>query len=401
MNRQPHEYQRRILLMVTGRTPQVVTETIYGLAKCRKPPFVPTEIHLISTRDGERDARLTLLSDDPGWFHRLRRDWKLPAIEFGEANIHVIKDANGEKLDDIRTPEENERCADFITALVREFATDANSALHVSLAGGRKTMTYYLGNALALFGRAQDRLSHVLVSAPFETHRDFYYPTPYSHVIQTQPGGRHYDARDAVVELADIPFLQLRHIHDHPLLDGQTRFSDVVRAANRALAPPHLTIDLKNSRIRAGEQIVKLAPASLALLVLFARRVLDGEPPIEAPPKKIDDKKIDAKLKNRDLAKRYLAEYRRIRGEMGDTAKTEKAYVKGIDGDQFSTTLSRLHKRLRAALGPGATPYMISDGGKRPRRYRLALAANAIQFGEIPAEGKAHPGETIGPDHAR
>lgn len=64
----PHEYERRILLAVTGPSPQGVTETLYALAIKRDPAFVPTEIHLLTTREGAERAQLALLSEDPGWF---------------------------------------------------------------------------------------------------------------------------------------------------------------------------------------------------------------------------------------------------------------------------------------------------------------------------------------------
>jgi hypothetical protein len=38
-------YPRRILLAVTGLTPQVITETLYALAIQRQPAFIPTDIH--------------------------------------------------------------------------------------------------------------------------------------------------------------------------------------------------------------------------------------------------------------------------------------------------------------------------------------------------------------------
>ena len=43
--------------------------------------------------------------------------------------------------------------ADAITALVRALTADPGSAVHASIAGGRKTMGFYLGYALSLFGR--------------------------------------------------------------------------------------------------------------------------------------------------------------------------------------------------------------------------------------------------------
>lgn len=154
---------RRILLAVTGLTPQVVTETLYFLACRAESPWIPDEVHLITTSTGAEGARLNLLLPD-GWFHRLRADFQLPDIEFPVSNIHILKDGAGQPLDDIRTPEQNTLAADFITETLRRLTEDPASELHVSIAGGRKTMGYYLGYALSLYGRPQDRLSHVLVS---------------------------------------------------------------------------------------------------------------------------------------------------------------------------------------------------------------------------------------------
>ena len=47
----PHEYPRRVLLVVCGLSPQIVTETIYALAADPVQPFVPTEVHLITTAE--------------------------------------------------------------------------------------------------------------------------------------------------------------------------------------------------------------------------------------------------------------------------------------------------------------------------------------------------------------
>ena len=52
------------------------------------------------------------------------------------------------------------------------------ASLHVSIAGGRKTMGFYVGYALSLFARDQDRLSHVLVPPSLESRQDFFYPPP-------------------------------------------------------------------------------------------------------------------------------------------------------------------------------------------------------------------------------
>ena len=179
---QPHQYSKKILLAVSGMSPQIVTETVYALAH-QQPPFIPDEIHLISTTSGAKKANLELLHPKTGKFHQLCRDYNLPAIQFNADSIVVITDKDSNPLDDIKTPTQNEAAADFITNVVSRLTRDNDAAVHVSIAGGRKTMGYYLGYALSLYGRAQDRLSHVLVTERYESLRDFFYPTSNSEVI--------------------------------------------------------------------------------------------------------------------------------------------------------------------------------------------------------------------------
>ena len=95
----PAAYPRRVLLAVTGLTPQIVTETLWALAVERSPAWVPTEVHIITTQRGAEEARRALLSDDPGWFQRLRADYGLPEIAFGIEYIRVIKGPDGKPLD--------------------------------------------------------------------------------------------------------------------------------------------------------------------------------------------------------------------------------------------------------------------------------------------------------------
>lgn len=369
-------YSRRVLLVVCGLTPQVVTETLYALAAEEGDEAIPTEVHLITTLEGARRAELALLSGDLGWFHRLCNDYRLPDICFTQRNIHVIQDAHGRAMEDIRSQEDNQAAADYITDKVRHFTSDPNASLHVSIAGGRKTMGFYLGYALSLYGREQDRLSHVLVSEPFEFSWDFFYPTPYSRVLQTKDG-KLVDTALAEVTLANIPFVSLRHGLPFQLLTGQASFSATVQAAKASLAPPNLVIDLAGRCVKAGEKIFRLPPAELALLAVFARQTKASGSPLAAPSKGAPD---------HDWATRYLEEYRLISGVLADIDVTERALKNGMDGEYFSIRKSKLDKKLTANLGAAAHPYRIHDGGTRPRRYALALPAESIKFAEIMTE---------------
>ena len=366
----PADFPRRVLLAVSGLTPQIVTETIYALAADQHAPFVPTEGHLITSAEGAHRAELSLLSDDLGWFHKLCADYHLPGVRFDRSHIHVMRDAHGQTMNDIRSPSDNQAAADFITAQVRTITADPACALHASIAGGRKTMGFYLGYALSLYGRPQDRLSHVLVSEPFESSYDFFYPTPYSRVLQTRDG-QLADTAMAQVTLADIPFVSLRHGLPTALLAGQASFNDAVAAVRAALAPAQLVLDLSRQRILAAGREVALPPAELALLAVFARRTIQGEGPLPAPTKGVPDA---------IWAKRYLSEYRRITGTLADIESTERALRDGMDGEYFSQRKSKLDKRLKTALGPAAEAYRIHDGGTRPRRYALTLKPDAVRF---------------------
>jgi CRISPR-associated protein (TIGR02584 family) len=70
-----------------------------------------------------------------------------------------LQQANGEPLVDIRTQANNQAMADGITEWIRSFTADPETAMHVSIAGARKTMGFYAGYALSLYSRSQDRLS--------------------------------------------------------------------------------------------------------------------------------------------------------------------------------------------------------------------------------------------------
>lgn len=357
------------LLVVTGLNPQVATETLYALAM-REPAALPREVRLLTTAEGAERARLTLLSEHPGWFRRLLADWKLGEIAFDDAHIHVLHDDAGAPLADIRSAADNRAAADQIAELVRRLTRDDASALHVSLAGGRKTLGFFAGYALSLWGRPQDRLSHVLVDEPFESSWEFFYPTPYERIIQTRDH-KVADCAKAQVTLADLPFVRLRHGLPRALLEGRASFADAVQAAQGQLGAPALALALDRQRIAAAGREHALPPAELAFLAWFARRAAAGAPPLPAPKEGVPEPAY------RDA---YLREYRRIVGALGNDERTRRRLRDGMSKADFEERKSKLKRALEAALGAAAAPYLIQGSGRNPMRYRLALPAAAIRF---------------------
>jgi len=368
--RHPDASGRRVLLAVTGLTPQVVTETLYALWRESAAVF-PDEVHVVTTATGAEQARLTLLSEQPGWFARLRADYAMPPIAFDDTHVHTLQTTDRRALDDIRSAGDNAAAADQIAELVRSLTADPNTALHVSLAGGRKTLGFYAGYALSLWGRTQDRLSHVLVNEPFESSREFFYPTPYECVIETRGGGV-ADCAQAEVTLADIPFVRLRHGLPAELRDGRASFAEAVAAAQGHLGPPRLLIDLRGKRIEAAGRRVTLPPAELAFLAWFARRAIEGAPPLPCPKDGVPEP---------GYAGEYLREYRRIVGFIDDDARTLKRYRHGMEKADFEERKAKLKRAMNRALGPAAAaPYLVQGSGRQPKRYGLALPAEAIQL---------------------
>jgi hypothetical protein len=291
----------------------------------------------------------------------------------------VPADADGKPLEDIRTPADNERVADFITEQVRRLTADPAAELHASIAGGRKTMGFYLGYALSLYGRDQDRLSHVLVSPPFESQQEFFYPTPGERVIfTTGPNGGPLDTRDAQIVLAEIPFVRLRHGLPEDLLSGATTYSGAVEAATRTLGPPEVVIDLAGRRVRAGNATFTLPPAELAFYAWFARRKIDGLPPLPG----LTDKDLDNV--GASYRQQFIAEYCRI-DPLGDEGRVATRLRYGMDRANFEQRKSKLHGLIKKALGRAAAPYLIAGKAAKPRRYELTLPKSAIRFAHVNA----------------
>lgn len=358
-----------LLLVVTGLSPQVVTETLFALHQQGEP--LPEAIHILTTAEGYQRARLTLIND--GWLGRFYDDYQLPKPAFSEHHIHVLEQADRTPLADIRSQADNQAIADGITEWIRQLTEAPDTKLHVSIAGGRKTMGFYAGYALSLYGRPQDRLSHVLVSADYESHPQFYYPTPYSQVIYgNDPSRKPLDTQNAEVILADIAFVRLRHGLDQALLEGKSSFSSSVAMAQQALNPPHLTIVVKTRELIANGKFIKLSPADLSFYLWLLHRQQTNQ----MAPKCPSDGAPDS-----GYAAEYLSHYRAINGELGGVDRTLSHLQNGMSKSFFEQRKSRINKILTANLQQAAQAYLIIPVGRRPlTRYQIMLQNEQIHY---------------------
>lgn len=378
---------KRVLLLVTGMTPQIITETIYGLAispEADRPRWVPNEVHVISTQHGLELIQERLFGK--AYFKQLCQDYDLPDILFDETHLHPIVSPTGEVLRDLRTPQDNEYAADTICQWIRQFTQDASTELHVSIAGGRKTMGFYAGYALSIYGRSQDSMSHVLVESHYETLPDFYYPTPESRDIYNQ-NKMCFDASKAKVWLAHIPFVRLRGFLPESSKLNNTRFSEVVSLINLATQPINVTLQVQTRTISIGDLSCTLPPREFAFYYWFADSLLSEQPIIEAPPKDIDVKSTPDKHIFIKLAEDYLSYYAKNRTEFDDE-RVNTSLKSGLDRKFFDERNSIIRRKFTQCFGQDLANKIVikslvrekgSWKGKK-NEYALLLDANQISI---------------------
>jgi len=260
-----------ILVLSLGMVPQVVTETLWVLLR-RDPPFVPEEIHLVTTGEGRKRIEADLLGRNGGP-NRLRElAAEFDGIVLPEPEIHAIEE------DDIRDDASSTAFGDLVVNVVRDI-TDRHpdARIHASLAGGRKTMSFYMGYALSLFGGLEDELSHVLVSPPvFESSREFWWKYRTPRRIEGYDTEKRQkvlvDTRDATIDLAPIPFLALRHVREWRVLAEPGKgFREVVERKHLAIAGPTLRFRDDTRTVEIGGKLtVKLQALQYALYRLLA-----------------------------------------------------------------------------------------------------------------------------------
>lgn len=194
----PDAMQRVLLVCTLGKTPQVVTETIWALAH-EQNPVIPDEVLAISTENYVDSARERLLGKGGGWAQLIKALKKAHIsvngkLRFDAKSLRVAGDTEG-PVHDLRTVKDNERYSDCIFKLLKSLTDGADAdavQIILSVSGGRKSMVAISSAAMSLLARPHDRLIHVIVDEKLED-KGFHYPT----------SGKGFS-------LFDIPFVRTR-----------------------------------------------------------------------------------------------------------------------------------------------------------------------------------------------
>lgn len=365
---------RHTLISVSGLTPQIITETLYYFMIESNPPVPIEEIFIITTKRGKEEIVSTLLDPAEGRYYQFCREYNIDpaAIVFDEQHILLVTDRRKTPLDDIRDEDDNYAAADMICHLIREKTIDSTTALHCSIAGGRKTMSVLMAFALSLYGRPQDTLSHVLVHPGFEGHRDFYYIPAEPKVLKSHKG--EINTKDSWIKVAFIPYVRLREKVPELREPGGITYSALVESTQRVIDIPSLIVDMKKRRISIGDIQITMQDNQLALYAFLATqkeacKLHDKNSCEDCTECFVDKENLEW---SKDL---ILTLYEQARGRKAQNEEERKKKACNFCSD-FNPKISKINKLLRGILSdsPYLKLYTISSPDKRPAsRYGLLI----------------------------
>ena len=260
----------RVLLITTGGTPQLVTETVYALLNPSEgAPWIPDRIILATTSEGEAlyllgknefKTALPLMGGD-GRLMALYRDLGREA-EHVEPEILVAALASGAKIKDVRSPQEVEAYAQMLLGTVLGLTANDDVELHLSIAGGRKTMSFIAGQIMTMCGRARDIMSHCLIEPDtFENSPNFWWPGNDGKI----------DTADVQISLHHVPFIRLnQHINVRDIFrEKEPNYSVAVERTNKLPETLRLVVDFRDRSISIGSDSLILPSKLFGLFTII------------------------------------------------------------------------------------------------------------------------------------
>lgn len=381
---------RHHLVALLGRTPQVLTETLYALCVQARIPI--SQVSAISTQEGRQIARAQLLDKNNGHFYQLQRDYPAQCrrLRFSPKQIFVAHDGLL-PLHDIQSRRDSENFLALILRVLWEKTNDTHTAVHCSLAGGRKTMSSYMALVMQMLGREQDKLYHVLLTPQeAEHHAKFYYPAPQTHMLKFA-NGRAFDSAKVKVELVEIPYVRLRERLPIELLDRRASFAELLQWTQAELAAlprvPVLQLLPKRCLLRIGGREIELPPVEFCLYWHFAER---SQKRAASIPREAYEQYFEKPEGSAFLATASVEDlknkYRLLEGSTSMFKRFENSLQRdrGLTLERLLQYISKINRKLDAALADLETHelYRISAVGRYGKYYGLKLDGRLIRVEE-------------------
>jgi CRISPR-associated protein (TIGR02584 family) len=377
------------LLVATGKSPPVITETVWALARQRTPPRHPEVVTVLTTAVGEAYVRARLLGEkveDPRTgqlvTHAEAR-WEPFCQEVVGRAVplrFVVPPGQqaGAPLSDIRSLTGDRRFADTCYRAVEERTRAGAARVVGSIAGGRKTMSAHLTTAFAVYARAADRLLHVLVHPPsLEGDPAFFHPE------------EHNAPEEARVHCVEVEFPRLRPLLEEPLRlrrpEGPLAFRELLAELapyTRAEKEPRalqVRLEAGGAHVRAlggrtggntddGHElaVLHLPPGVAATLLVVAEHI--GGPQGTVAPKAL----FAGAAERRAAARRHRA-HRQRRAVLHACQRLSDRPSVWMNTTDVSQAISRLNQEMSAS--PPLARWLSVEGEREGRRigaYRWA-----------------------------
>ena len=258
---------KNILLISSGLSPQVITETLFYYHNSDNSILID-EIHVITDSTG---ARLidNKLFNGPGWYYKYLDDYKIDkkTIKFDKKNIYVLKDNNGKPLKDLLSVNANDAAINQILLIVKNLTDDLNNRIIANVAGGRKTMSVFLGQAMQFYGKEHDILTHVIIDEEYLRLSDFYYPPPTRLIKKVD--NKTVDYSKIKIHLSELPYIRLKPALGTVLNHAKEKdLSQLISIAQKYIydlaKPVKIELDT-NYTLNINDETIKLPKKDLAI----------------------------------------------------------------------------------------------------------------------------------------
>jgi CRISPR-associated protein (TIGR02584 family) len=360
------------LVAVSGMSPAILTETLWALAG-ESPAIIPDEVVVITTAVGEEELARSLLTKRRDWGNRtvweslrtqlLKKSNPAMAARRLQLSVRVVElpdEVTGvrTKAPDLRTGTDHDEAADLIVRTLAPLCDAEDNAVIASIAGGRKTMGALLYAAMSLLGKESDRVTHVLVSEPYEECRDFFFPDQPFQDLEVRRAETHpirITARDARIELADLPFVALRNRFEE-LNEPRRTFAGLVERYSRSKRaalpqPPRVSLDAEAGLLSVEGRPMRLTGRDLVVAAFLLHRARAGLPHLrdrsEATP----------------LLRAFVLDWKRLHPTNRATARLSG----DLNEDDLTKGLAGLRAKLRSSGLEGAVAHLV------PKRDRIGF----------------------------
>ena len=341
-----------ILLCSVGLTPQIVTETLYALML---KEWWPDKIIIITTEAGAHACDKMLLDHKAGGLAQFKREYgKLTTIKFTQKVQVITVNTDSGDLDDGRW---TAKFSDEAKAIISKICSDPKNSVHVSISGGRKTAAAILALLMAIYGRAQDRISHVQTDPDMRRNPSFWFPTNTSETLPLGDG-KHVNSANVFINLIDVPFPRLYN----SISENNSSFKDAMEVISAQANKPRLIIF--GTEITWNGTLLEMPPAIKAWMLWLVNKFESGEGLARVGSKRND----------------YLKFYKPVAGNLA-LSKAKNNLPEFLEPEWMEEKASRLIKLAKQhKVLSSETNILLKNGDRSMVSYFLNLRDHDVSI---------------------